>query len=202
MRDDAHRLALLEMGNITRLQEECRDMRQMTYIDDLVRDLRYAGRNLRRNPGFAALSVLVMALGIGPNTAIFSVVDAVLLKPLSYRDPDRIVTLSNFSTSHMNPSAIPRAVSMPDFQDWHDQSSSFGAMASYYARETAVILGSTPEYARVTQVSPEFFRVFAVQPLIGRSFTAEEAKRGATGAAMISYRYWQSHFGGDPRALR
>ncbi len=199
--DEARRLALLKMGGIIQFQEECRDMRRVNYIDDLVRDLRYAGRNLRRNPGFATLAVLIMALGIGANTAVFSVVNAVLLKPLSYRDPDRIVTLSNFSTSREAPTALSKQVSIPDFQDWHDQSSSFDAMAYYASGETAVIRGSTSEYARVTKVSSDFFRVFAVEPLIGRSFTVEEMKPGAGGAAMISYAYWKSHFGGDPHAL-
>lgn len=199
--DEARRLALLRIGGLTQFQEECRDMRRVNYVDDLLRDLSYAGRNLRRNPGFAALAVLVMALGIGANTAIFSVVNAVLLKPLSYRDPDRIVTVATISTSHEDSRAPSQQVSFPDFQDWHDQSSSFEALSCYFSRETAVIIGSAPEYARVTQVSPDFFRVFAVEPVVGRSFTAEETKLGAAGAAMISYRYWQTHFGGNPRAL-
>ena len=200
--EEARRLALLEMGAITRFQEECRDMRRVNYIEDLLRDLRYAGRNLRRNPGFATLAVLIMAGGIGANTAVFSVVNAVLLKPLSYRDPDRIVTLSNTSTTgEAAPTALSKQISIPDFEDWHTQSSSFEAMAHYTSRETAVVLGSGSEYARVTSVSPEFFRVFAIQPFIGRPFTAEEMKRGSGGAAMISYTYWQSHFGGDPSAL-
>lgn len=177
-------------------------MRRVNYVDDLLRDLQYAARNLRRNPGFASLAVLIMALGIGANTAVFSVVNAVLLKPLSYRDPDRIVTLSNASTTReAAPTALSKQISIPDFQDWGDQSSSFEAMAYYFSRETAVILSSTAEYARVTSVSPGFFRVFAIEPFAGRTFTAEETKRGAGGAAMISYTYWQSHFGGDRRAL-
>ena len=198
---EARYAASRAMGGIAKSKEECRDMRGMNFIDDLLRDLRYAGRNLRRSPGFAALAILIMALGIGANTAVFSVVNAVLLKPLSYRDPERIVTLSNFSTSREAPTALSKQVSVPDFQDWHDQSSSFEAMAYYSSREKAVIRGSTAEYARVTSVSPEFFRVFAVDPLVGRSFTVEEMKQGAGGAAMISYTFWQSQFGGDPRAL-
>jgi putative ABC transport system permease protein len=202
MTEEAARYAALRaLGGLEQRKEECRDMRRVNYIDDLLRDLRYAGRNLRRNPGFAALSILIMALGIGANTAVFSVVNAVLLKPLSYRDPDRIVTLSNASTTSEAPTALSRQVSIPDFEDWQAQSSSFEAMAYYGSRERAVILGSTPEYARVTGVSPDFFRVFAVEPVAGRSFAPEETKRGSSGAAMISYTYWQTHFGGATRAL-
>lgn len=200
-RDEARSAALRAMDGVQQRKEECRDMRRVNYIEDLLRDLRYAVRNLRRSPGFATLAVLIMALGIGANTAVFSVVNAVLLKPLSYRDPDRIVTLSNFSTSREATTALSKQVSIPDVQDWHDQSSSFEAMAYYNSREAPLIRGSVAEYARVTAVSPEFFRVFAIEPIAGRFFTAEEIKPGGGGALMISYAYWQSHFGGDPRAL-
>jgi putative ABC transport system permease protein len=199
--DEARRTAQLTMGNVTHFQEECRDMRRVNYIDELVRDLRYAGRNLRRSPGFATLAVLIMALGIGANTAVFSVVNAVLLKPLAYRDAERIVTLSNFSETDAERSALSRQVSEREFREWHDQSSAFEAMAYYGSRETAVIRGTGAEYARVAGVSPEFFRVFSLKPIAGRLPTAEEIKPGGSDAAWISYEYWQRHFGGDLRAL-
>ena len=199
--EEARRLALIEVGNVAQLQEECRDMRRVNYIDDLLRDLRYAGRNLRRSPGFATLAILIMALGIGANTAVFSVVNAVILKPLAYRDPDRIVTLTNSSIANEAPTALSKQVSIPDVLDWRGQSASFEAMAYYVSRESPVMQGSTAEYARLASVSPDFFRVFAVEPVAGRSFAPEEIKQGAAGAAMISYAYWKSHFGGDPGAL-
>src|SRR5216684_2297711 len=199
--EEARSAALRAMDGVQQRKEECRDMRRVNYIDDLLRDLRYAGRNLRRSPGFATLAVLIMALGIGANTAVFSVVNTVLLKPLSYRDPDRIVTLSDFLTTREASTALSKQASILDVQDWHDQSSSFEAMAYYSSREAPMILGSTAEYARVTRMSAEFFRVFAIEPIAGRFFTAEEMKPGPGGAVMISYAYWQSHFGGDPRAL-
>jgi putative ABC transport system permease protein len=173
----------------------------MKHIEDLRRDVRYAARHFRRSPGFVVLSVLIMALGIGANTAVFSVVNAVLLKPLSYRDADRIVTLTGTASRPDAPTALPKQVSIPDFQDWHDQSSSFEAMAYYQSVESAVMAGSTAEYARVGGVSPEFFRVFEVEPIIGRSFTADEMMPNGAGAVLISNAYWNSHFGGDPRAL-
>src|SRR5438445_5232846 len=105
-------------------------------------DLRFTLRSWRRNPAFTLLAVMVMALGIGANTAVFSVVNAVLLKPLAYRDPDRIVTLSSLWKKE----GAHGQVSAPDFHDWHDQSTSFTAMAYYGAGHTAVTVGSAAEY--------------------------------------------------------
>src|SRR5207302_5951916 len=124
---ETRKSALRKMGGVSQIQEECRDMRRLNLIDDLMKDLRYAGRSLRRSPGFAALAVLIMALGIGANTAVFSVVNAVLLKPLAYRDPDRIVTLSNTLRTIEATTGLQKQVSIANLQDWHDQSSSFDA---------------------------------------------------------------------------
>src|SRR6266496_1555402 len=113
-------------------------------------DLRFALRSLRKTPGWTAVAVLVMALGIGANTAVFSVVDAVLLKPLAYPDPDRIVTVqTQWKKSGSGP------VSNPDFRDWHDQSTAFAAMALYVGGDTAVTAGSEAQYARAVRVAPE-----------------------------------------------
>lgn len=201
--EEARYAAHRAMGAIAKSREECRDMRGVNFIGDLLRDLRYAGRSLGRNPGFAALAVLIMGLGIGANTAVFSVVNAVLLKPLPYRNPERIVRLSTRVKGAVETGgqSIDEQVSIPNFQDWHEQSSSFEAMAYYGSREVPVMAGATAEYARGTEVGPEFFRVFAVEPIVGRLFTAEEMKQGSGGAAMISYAFWQSHFGGSPLVL-
>ncbi len=201
---EARGSALQKMGSISQFQEECRDMRRVNLIDDFTKDFRYAGRSLRRSPGFAALAVLLMALGIGANTAVFSVVNAVLLRPLAYRDPDRIVMLSSARTdapagAHRTAHDQIGPVSGPDFWDWHDRSSSFDAMAWYRTREAAVMRSSTAEYAQVTTVSAEFFSVFAVEPVVGRFPAAEEIEQGSTGTLMISHDYWQGHFGAAPR---
>src|SRR5437763_11164542 len=156
--EEARSVALRAMDGVEQRKEECRDMRRVNYIDDLLRDLRYAGRDLRRSPGFAALAVLIMALGIGANTAVFSVVNAVLLKPLSYRDPDRIVTLTNFSNVREGPTALSKQVSIPDVLDWQRQSTAFEAIAYYTSREAPVVRGTTAQYARLATVSPEVFR--------------------------------------------
>src|SRR5579862_426844 len=161
-------------------------------------DLKFALRSLRKNPGFSFLAVLVMAFGIGANTAVFSVVNAVLLKPLAYHDPDRIVALSSW---WVGKDGGPGQVSAPDFHDWHDQSTAFSAMAYYKSEDTAVSAGPAAEYGHTAKVTPEFFRVFDVQPVIGRLFTADEEKPGSGGAVIISHSYWQNHFGGSASAV-
>ena len=176
-----------------------RDLRSLNFVRDLVRDLGYAGRAFRRSPGFAAFAVLVMALGIGANTAVFSVVNGVLLKPLPYPGADRIVTLSTaeLALGRNNP-----LVTIANYRDWRDQSSSFEAMATYRGGELPVSPGATAEYGQASIVDDDFFRIFAVQPLIGRTFAAEEVAPGSDQpAALISHEYWQSRYGGDPRVL-
>lgn len=169
----------------------------------MLNDFRYALRMLLKNPGFTAAAVLTLGLGIGANTAVFSVVNTVLLKPLAYHDPDRIVTLSSvWDKTKDTPGSLGNPVSVPDFQDWHDQSTAFEAMAYYAGRQTSVMVGPAAEYGRATRVTPEFFGVFDVAPIVGRLFTPEEEKPGGGGAAVISHSFWHSHFGGSPSVLQ
>src|SRR5580698_9308624 len=160
-------------------------------------DLKFALRTLRKNPGLTLLAVVIMAMGIGANTAVFSVVNAVLLKPLAYREPDRIVTLSTL----WRKSGGHGTVSAPDFHDWHDQSTAFAAMAYYDDDSTAVMAGASAEYAHIAEVTPEFFRVFGIDAVEGRLFSPEEQKPGGAGAVVVSYSYWQSHLGANAGAL-
>jgi len=153
-------------------------------------DIKYALRSLRKDPGFTILAVLVMALGIGANTAVFSVVNAVLLRPLAYRDAGRIVTLGSLWKSH----ATEGNVSAPDFHDWHDQSTSFAAMAYYDDDTSPVVGGAIAEVTHIAEVTPEFFDVFSVRPVRGRGLSPDEWTSGAS--VVIGFPYWQKHFGG------
>lgn len=199
---DAARLAARRtLGGVDQTSERHRDARSFLWLDDLRRDTRYAVRSLARNPGFAAGAVLTLALGVGANTTVFSVVNTVLLKPLPYRDPDRIVRLSNASSGVQSRASLWSQVSILDFEDWQRDSRTFEAMAYYASRETSVISGGSAEYARVTRVSPDFFRVFAVEPILGRLFTTDEMKARSGGALLVSHAYWLSRLGGDPGAL-
>jgi putative ABC transport system permease protein len=168
-----------------------------TSIERFQQNIHYSLRSMRRNVGLTCTAVLVMALGIGANSAVFSVVNAVLLKPLGYQRPDRIVSLS----SAWKQRGDQGPVSAPDFQDWHDQSNTFAALAYYTDFDIAVLPGPSAEYAHVARVAPEFFSVFEISAPAGRFFSADEEKPGSSGAAIISYSYWQTHFNGDARAL-
>jgi predicted permease len=199
--DQARVAARRALGGVEQAKERHRDERTFLWLDDLRRDTHYAIRSLARTPGFAAGAVLTLALGVGANTTVFSVVNAVLLEPLPYRDPDRIVRLSNASQAVTSTASLSRQVSLPDFEDWRTLSTSFEAMAYYGSRETSVMPGATAEYARAARVGPDFCRVFAVEPVLGRPFTPDEMKPGSGGALLISYAYWQSRFGGDAGVL-
>ena len=189
----------MKQGGVTQTQERNLERRGLPVLETFLQDLRFAARMLRKNPGFTAVAVLVMALGIGANTAMFSVVNTVLLKPLAFSDPDRIVTLSSLwkrSGSHGQ-------VSAPDFRDWHDQSNAFMNMAYYgYTSDdqTSVSTGSSAEYANVAMVSSDFFKVFHVEPGVGREFSVEELTKGGAAAAIVSSAYSIAHFGDSARA--
>jgi putative ABC transport system permease protein len=194
---EARSAARRELGNLGRVMEESRAAWGWTFLDNLRQDLKLAGRSLRKNPGFSALVVLILGAGIGANTAVFSVVNTVVLKPLAYRDPDRILVLSTW----WKKSGPGGNVSTPDFHDWHDQSTSFEAMAYHQGGESAVVVNSTPEFGANANVSAEFFQVFGVEPVAGRLFSEEELKPGSGAAVLVSYSFWQSHYGADPSAL-
>lgn len=164
----------------------------------LIADFRYAGRTMRRSPWFTAFAIAIMALGIGANTAMFSVVSGVLLKPLPYPGADRIVTLRTAFLARGETQAL---VSIANFKDWRDHSSSFEAMSSYRPGESSVTPGDTAEYARIASVDAQFFRVFGVEPVIGRTFTPEEVSPDAPPYVLISHAYWQARFAGDGRIL-
>ena len=167
-------------------------------METLVQDLRYALRGLRRQPGFAATAVLTLALGIGSTTAIFSVVNAVVLRPLAYREPDRIVAIQTY-WKHTGTRST--SVSAPDFHDFVEQNRSFEALAYYSGGETSVAVGGAADYAAVHWVTPGFFRALGVEARLGRLLSAEEERSGGPLAAVITDAFWKRQFGGERSAL-
>ena len=167
-------------------------------IENLVGDLKHAARVLWRSPAFAATAIAALALGIGANTAIFSVVNAVLLQPLSYPQPDRIVALGR----HF-PNGNGFATSIPKFTVWSEQTQVFQAVTAYDFAGPGMNLtgGDHPEQVKGIHASAGYFEVFGAPVVLGRTYTAEEDRPGAGHVAVISNGLWQSHFGGDPGVI-
>jgi predicted permease len=196
--EQARYSARAQLGNMARVREETRATWGFTFIETTIQDLRVAFRYLKKNPGFTIIAVSVLGLGMGASTAIFSVVDAVVLKSLAYKDPDRIVALRSLWVK----TGVHGQVSFPDYEDWRAQSASFESMALYSNSESAVELDSGAEFANIATVSQEFFRVFGVVPQAGHFFEGDEIKPGsAAGAAIVSNSFWRTRLGGSSSAL-
>jgi len=164
----------------------------------MLTDLKYAVRMLAKTPTFAIVAVLTLALGIGANSAIFSVVDTVLLRPLPFKDPDRIVMAW---ARYVNDSEGRGVHSFPDYADLRDQSHSFSAMASYTRTAGTLAHADDAKALEGVAITPEIFNVLGVAPLLGRGFTQEEANNEADRVVVLTYPLWKSAFGGDPKIL-
>ena len=192
---EARYAALRSFGGVDQLKEIYRDQRGLPMIETLLQDIRYCLRQLRRSPGFATTAVLTLALGIGANTAIFSVVNAVLLRPLAYPDPERIVAVETF---WKNLGRSSPTVSAPDFNDWRAQSTVFSALAYHSGGRGAVVINGAAEYANNNIVTPDFFSVFGLSAAAGHLFTAAEQRDPV---AVVSYSWAETHFGSVSAAL-
>lgn len=194
--EEASCAARRAFGNTTLVKEEVRDMWRWTSVDQFGQDLHYGLRMMAKNPGFALVAVLTLALGIGANTAIFSVVNGVLLNPLPYAQPDQLVALYTASADD------PRgSTSYLNFLDWLRDNHSFSAVAAY--RPDSFSLTGLVESERIPaeMVSASFFPLLGVQPLLGRSFVPAEDQLGASPVAMISSGFWKRKFGSWPDVL-
>src|SRR5687767_1265811 len=166
-------------------------------MDTLIKDIRYGIRGLVRHPGFTLIAVLTLALGIGANTAIFSVVNGVLLRPLPFADPNRIIWVWD-----TQPQLATAPTSLPDFLDWKEQNRSFEHLAAYLSGNMFFDVGYGTEDIPVGLVTPETFAHFRVSPILGRTFTEAESLPGETSRlAVLSYSTWQNKFGADPNVV-
>jgi predicted permease len=165
------------------------------WMHSLLQDFRFAIRQLRKNPGFALTTILTLALGIGATTAMFSLINGVLLRPLPFPEPDRLMMIAPLDESAVK-TGIPSSISYPDFFDWRARNRSFDAMASYRHDRRTLTGSGMPQNLESQTVSSEFFRVLGVNPMLGRGFVMEDEKAG-THVAVLSDALWQSTFGGD-----
>jgi putative ABC transport system permease protein len=194
--EEARRAARIELGGIEQVKEQVREARAGAWLDSLFQDLRYGARMLRKNPGFTAIAVLTLALGIGANTAIFSVVNAVLLRPLPYANPQELIVLRETTQS-----VGPHSPSYPDFLDWQKQTTTFRQMAAINNREFNLSGVTQPENINGYAVSPNCLSMLGVRPFLGRDFLSSEGTPGTAPVVVLSYALWQSHLGADPNAV-
>jgi predicted permease len=194
--EEAHYAALRELGRVEQIKEDCRDARGFTLVETTVQDARYGLRMMRKNLGFTTVVVLTLALGIGANTAMFSVVDGVLLAPLPYSQPDRLVAIweSNPHFSHV-------WISYPNFRDWQRNARSFQQMVAFTSVGSDLTSPGTPEHLEGEFVSAGFFRVLGVRLALGREFSTQEDHPGAAPVVIISHRLWRNRFAGSPEVL-
>jgi putative ABC transport system permease protein len=174
------------------------ETRRLNVLADLLQDLRYAARMLWKNPGFTTVAVLALALGIGANTAIFSVVNTVLLRPLPYKAPEQLVMVWEDATSHGYPRDTP---AVANYVDWRDQNSLFSGMAAISDSNFNFTGAGDPERLKGRRVSANLFPLLGVEPQLGRVFTAAEDQPGTQRVAVLSHRLWQRRFGGDPSII-
>jgi putative ABC transport system permease protein len=200
---DAERAARARFGSLLRMKERGRDVRTGRGFEDIVRDIRHMARGLRKSPGFTLAVVLTLALGIGGNTAIFSVVDQLLLRPLPYPNGEELVMVYEARPrSAPGPSGVyPLSVSPANWLDWQRESRTLAMLAAW--RPTSFTLTGIGEPTRVNgqAVSSEFFPLLGVQPLLGRTLSADDDRPNAPRVVILSHQLWQGRFGGDPRVV-
>lgn len=194
---EARYAAVRKFGNVLRLKEEVRGVWYSRWLEQLGQDLRYGLRTLRKSPGFTVVAVLTLALGIGANTAIFSIVDTVLLRPLPFKDPSRLISVHEGLPKMGYPKM---GFSHPDFVVFAREQKSFDALGSFQSKHVEITGRGEPERISVSRVSASLFPMLGVQPILGRSFAAEEDSPGHQ-LAILSYGTWQRRYGGDSSIL-
>jgi putative ABC transport system permease protein len=195
---EAHRQAQLEFGGREQIKEELRDVYRVQIIDAAALNLKAAFRFLRKSPSFSIAVILTLALGIGANSAVFSAIDAILLKPLPFPEGDQLVKIGQSNRKAKMPQTFVAPVRV---EDWNRMNDTFQAMTGYYTQSESETTGELPEKVTRALVSPRFLRVWGVAPQVGRDFTNDEEHDGGPNAVIISDRYWRNRFGADPQIL-
>jgi putative ABC transport system permease protein len=197
-RTEARRRALLEFGGQEQVKQQVREVHVSILMEGLRANLRAAWRFVRRSPSFAAAVVLTLAIGIGANSAVFSAIDAILLRPLSFPHGDELVEVHQQNLKKKSPLTF---VAPARLEDWNRYNTTFQAISGYYTQSVSLRTGELPEKITEAFVAPRFLRVWGIAPAMGRDFTSEEEKFGGPSAVLVSDRFWRSHLGADPKAV-
>jgi putative ABC transport system permease protein len=196
--EEARRQAVLEFGGREQIKEEVRDVYGIRLLDTTVANLKSAFRFIRKSPTFSATVILTLALGIGANSAVFSAIDAILLKPLPFPDADQLMRVDQYNPKTSSPLHLVAPVRL---EDWNQLNSTFQALTGYYSEDVSESTGPLPERVTRAWVSPRFFQVWAVSPGLGREFTPDEETLNGPAAALISDRFWRRRFNADPNIV-
>ena len=197
--EEARRRARLEFGGLDQVKEECRDARGVNLIETTLQDIRYGLRKLARSPGFTAVAVATLALGIGANTLIFSVVNAAILHPLPFRDAGRLVT--QWATSPTVGYSGPGSLTDKDYMEWRDQNRVFSDIAAFRGQPTNLTGVGEPVRLIGATITASLLHVLEVNPALGRAFAPEEEAAGHNRVVLLADRLWRSRFGSDPAVL-
>jgi putative ABC transport system permease protein len=192
----ATRIARRQFGNYTAQVEKTRDMDMAEGMDAMLRNVRLALRGLAKSPVFSITVILTLALGIGANTAVFSAIDAVLLRPLPFPNSERIVSVAQVQAKMPQPQIAPARL-----EDWNRMNHTFQAISGYYTQNDSELSGSLPEKVTHALVAPRFLQVWGVAPQLGRDFKPQEEHYGGPNAVLISDRYWRRRFGASPDVI-
>ena len=196
--EQARRAAAIELGGVEQVKERVREVRMGALLETVLQDLRYGLRTLAKNPGFTAVAVLTLALGIGATTAIFSLVNGILLRPLPYPHSDRLVWVRQ---SHPQRGMSSFALSPANLAAYRGRSRSFERFAGYSRAGYSLTGAGEPERLQGARVTADLFRVVGVEPFLGRGFLPEEDVRGRNPVCVLSHGLWRRRFGGDPRVV-
>ena len=192
----ARRRALIEFGGPAQIKEECREVRRVNPAGDLTQDIRYGVRMIRKRPGIAAVAVMTLALGIGANSAVFSMLNALLLRPLDFPELDRLVEIREVDPHRP---LEPLAASPADYLDWKKRSTSFGHLAAYVLHDYNLTgAGGEPEVLRGMRVTTDFLQTLRVKTALGRDFHTGEDERGQEQVAILTDALWRRRFASDP----
>jgi predicted permease len=193
---EARLAARRDFGGIEQTKAAYRDQRGLPIVETFIQDIRYGCRMLRKNPAFTAGAVLTLALGIGANTAMFSVINAVLLRPLPYSEPERLVLMTESGDEVAN-----RWLSFPNFVDWRERNNVFESMSTIRGWSLTMTGGDQPLNLNARMIAADYFMVMGVAPIMGRCFTAGDDQTGANPVTILSYGFWQNQFAGDPNIV-
>jgi putative ABC transport system permease protein len=194
---EARQAANRQLGNATSIKEDTRNLRTFPSAENFAHDLRYGSRTLIKTPLFALIAIATLALGIGASTSIFSVVNSVLLRPLPFVQPDRLVQVWESAPRH-SVANLRNVVNPINFLDWTEQNRAFSGMAAIVDTSTRLGLGHEPLQVPAMLVTPQFFSLLGVPPLLGSTFTDGDGKEGEEIHLILTYEFWQQQFGGDP----